>query len=127
MLHIGDEVQVHVMSVAPEEGRIALSIKRARPNPWENIEQRYRVGQTIQGIVTNVVQFGAFVKVEDELEGLVHVSELAEGSFMHPRNIVREGEHVTARVIAVDSAHRRLALSLRNVEHAANVANGLGD
>ncbi len=116
MLHIGEEVHVHVMSVVPEEGRIALSIKRARPNPWENIEARYQVGQIVHGTVTNVVQFGAFVKVEDELEGLVHVSELAEGSFMHPRNIVREGEHVTARVIGVDSAHRRLALSLRNAQ-----------
>lgn len=115
MLHIGDEVNVYVMSVVPEEGRIALSLKRAKPNPWEHIEERYHIGQVVHGTVTNVVQFGAFVKVEEDLEGLVHVSELAEGSFMHPRNIVREGEHVTARVIGVDSQHRRLALSLRDV------------
>lgn len=115
MLRIGDEVNVYVMNVAPEEGRIALSLKRAKPNPWEHIEERYHIGQVVEGTVTNVVQFGAFVKVEDDLEGLVHVSELAEGSFMHPRNIVHEGEHVTARVIGVDSQHRRLALSLREV------------
>jgi small subunit ribosomal protein S1 len=118
MLRIGDEVNVYVMSVTPEEGRIALSLKRAKPNPWEHIEERYHIGQVVQGTVTNVVQFGAFVKVEDDLEGLVHVSELAEGSFMHPRNIVHEGEHVTARVIGVDSQHRRLALSLREVPGA---------
>jgi len=118
MLHLGEEVHVFVMSVVPEEGRIALSLKRARPNPWENIEQRYHVGQIVHGTVTNVVQFGAFVKVEEELEGLVHVSELAEGSFMHPRNIVREGQQVTARVIGVHSGQRRLALSLRGVAHA---------
>lgn len=119
MLRIGDEVSVFVMSVTPEEGRIALSLKRAKPNPWERIEERYHIGQVVQGMVTNVVQFGAFVKVEDDLEGLVHVSELAEGSFMHPRNIVHEGEQVTARVIGVDSQHRRLALSLRDVQTSA--------
>lgn len=121
LLHIGDHVNVFVMSVAPEEGRIALSLKRAKANPWEHIEQRYHVGQVVEGTVTNVVQFGAFVKVEDDLEGLVHVSELAEGSFMHPRNIVHEGDHVTARVIGVDSHAHRLALSLRGVP------NGQGD
>lgn len=119
MLRIGDEVSVYVMSVAPEEGRIALSLKRAKSNPWEHIEERYHIGQIVHGTVTNVVQFGAFVKVEDDLEGLVHVSELAEGSFMHPRNIVSEGEQVTARVIGVDSQHRRLALSLRDVQNSA--------
>jgi small subunit ribosomal protein S1 len=118
MLRIGDEVSVYVMSVTPEEGRIALSLKRAKPNPWERIEERYHIGQVVHGTITNVVQFGAFVKVEDDLEGLVHVSELAEGSFMHPRNIVHEGEHVTARVIGVDSQHRRLALSLRDMTNA---------
>ncbi len=115
ILHIGQEVDVYVMSVSPEEGRIALSLKRAKANPWETIEQRYHVGQIVHGTVTNVVQFGAFVKVENDLEGLVHVSELAEGNFLHPRNIVQEGDRVVARVIAVDSHHRRLALSLRGV------------
>ncbi|MCS7055702.1 MAG: S1 RNA-binding domain-containing protein [Thermoflexales bacterium] len=115
LLRIGQEVDVYVMSVSPEEGRIALSLKRAKANPWETIEQRYHVGQIVHGTVTNVVQFGAFVKVENDLEGLVHISELAEGSFMHPRNIVSEGDRVVARVIAVDSQQRRLALSLRGV------------
>ncbi|MCS6774000.1 MAG: S1 RNA-binding domain-containing protein [Thermoflexales bacterium] len=115
VLSVGQTVCVYVMSVSPEEGRVALSIKRTRPNPWEGLEQRYHVGQLVQGVVTNVVEFGAFVKVEEELEGLVHVGELAEGEFMHPRNVVREGDQVVARVIAVDGAARRLALSLRGV------------
>jgi len=72
------------------------------------------------------VQFGAFVKVESELEGLVHISELAEGNFLHPRSVVREGDHVVARVIGVDGQQRRLALSLRNVtsRNAPPPANG---
>ncbi|RMG65917.1 MAG: S1 RNA-binding domain-containing protein [Chloroflexi bacterium] len=115
LLRIGQEVNVYVISVSPEEGRIALSLKRAQANPWETIEQRYHVGQIVHGTVTNVVTFGAFVKVENDLEGLVHISEMAEGNFMHPRNIVNEGDRVVARVIAVDSQHRRLALSMRGV------------
>ncbi len=118
VLRVGQEVEVYVMHVSPEEGRIALSLKRAKPNPWETLEQRYRVGQLVEGVVTNVVQFGAFVKVESELEGLVHISELAEGNFLHPRSVVREGDHVVARVIGVDSQQRRLALSLRGVSSA---------
>jgi small subunit ribosomal protein S1 len=115
LLHIGQEVNVYVMSISPQEGRIALSLKRARQNPWESVEQRYQIGQIVRGIVTNVVQFGAFIKVEDDLEGLVHVSELADGIFMHPRNVVHEGDEVTARVIGVDGRQHRLALSMRDV------------
>jgi small subunit ribosomal protein S1 len=116
ILQIGQEVQVYVMSVSPQEGRIALSLKRARSNPWEGIDKRYATGQIVTGIVTNVVQFGAFVKVEEDLEGLVHVSELADGSFLHPRNVVKEGDKVTARVIGVDAQQRRLALSFKGLE-----------
>jgi small subunit ribosomal protein S1 len=79
------------------------------------VEARYHVGQVIEGTVTNVVSFGAFVRVEEGLEGLIHVSELAEGSFLHPRNVVREGDEVSVRVLNVDTANRRLGLSLRQV------------
>ena len=77
---------------------------------------RYAVGDIIEGEVTNVVSFGAFVRVEEGLEGLVHISELAEGSFLHPRNVVQEGDNVRARIIRIDSATHRLGLSLRQVE-----------
>jgi small subunit ribosomal protein S1 len=115
LLAIGQEIKVYVISANPSQGRIALSLKRARSDPWHDIERRYRIGQTVQGIITNVVQFGAFAKVEEDLEGLIHVSELAEGSFLHPRNIVKEGDAVVARVIGVDGHARRLALSLRGM------------
>ncbi len=117
VLSIGQPVQVYVMSVDPEEGRVALSLKRTKQDPWHGIEQRYHVGQLVKGVVTNVVDFGVFVKVEEDLEGLIHVSELAEGNFLHPRNIVREGDTVTGRVIGVDGSLHRLALSLRNINH----------
>lgn len=116
VLTIGQEIDVFVMSVDPDEGRVALSLKRTRPDPWIGIEQRYTVGQLVSGCVTNVVDFGVFVKVEDDLEGLIHVSELGEGTFLHPRNVVKEGQRLTARVIGVDGEMRRLALSLRGVK-----------
>lgn len=113
VLQTGQEVEVYVLGVNPDEGRVALSVKRLRPNPWSDVESRYHLGQVIEGVVTNVVSFGAFVRVEEGVEGLVHISELAEGSFLHPRNIVREGDTVRAKVLNVDSASQRLGLSLR--------------
>jgi small subunit ribosomal protein S1 len=115
VLQPGQEVKVHVLGVNPEEGRIALSLKRLRPNPWTQVQSRYRAGQVVEGTVTNVVSFGAFVRIEEGLEGLVHISELAEGSFLHPRNVVREGDIVRVRVLNVDPANQRMGLSLRQV------------
>ena len=67
----------------------------------------------VEGVITNVVDFGAFARIEDGLEGLIHVSELAEGHFLHPRNVVSEGQHVSARILSIDGQARRLGLSLR--------------
>jgi small subunit ribosomal protein S1 len=113
VLTSGQSVHVYVMSVDPQQGRIALSLKRLTPDPWASVEERYKVGEIVEGRVTNVVNFGAFVCLEEGLEGLIHISQLAEGSFLHPRNVVREGEMVRARILSIDGAQRRLALSLR--------------
>lgn len=115
VLQPGQSVDVYVLGVNPDEGRVALSLKRLRPNPWEGVGARYQVGQLIEGTVTNVVSFGAFVRIEEGVEGLVHISELAEGSFLHPRNVVREGDVVRVRVLNVDPVNQRLGLSLRQV------------
>jgi len=113
MLSPGQQVEVYVVSVNPDQGRIALSLRRLRPDPWADIESRYRVGEVIEGTVTNVVSFGAFVRVEEGLEGLVHISELAEGNFLHPRSVVYEGDKVKVRVLNVNRSEHRLGLSLR--------------
>lgn len=114
----GDQkVKVFVMSVDPEEERIALSLKRLQPDPWESVEKRYQVGQTVEGVVTNVVDFGAFACIEEGLEGLIHVSELAEGQFLHPRNVVKEGDKVVACILNIDGPARRLGLSLRTSDN----------
>ena len=112
----GQTVTVQIIKIDEREERIALSIKRLKTNPWQNISTRYAIGDLVRGPVSNVVSFGAFVKLEDELEGLVHISELAEGSFLHPRDVVKQGEMVIARVIHVDGKGKRLALSMRGVD-----------
>lgn len=116
-LHSGDEVEVYVINVDREKKKIGLSLKRLQPDPWTTVEERYQVGQLIEGTITNVVSFGAFSRVEEGLEGLIHISELAEGNFLHPRNVVKEGDVVTTRILNIDSAKHRLGLSLRRVWH----------
>ena len=118
VLKPGQSVEVSVLGVNPDEGRVALSLKRLRPNPWREVDSRYQVGQLLDGTVTNVVSFGAFVRIEEGVEGLIHISELAEGSFFHPRNVVREGDVVRVRVLNVDPAKQRLGLSLRQAHDA---------
>ncbi len=113
ILKRGQTVQLYVMDVDPAATRIALSLKRLRPDPWATVEQRYTVGEIIEAIITNVVDFGAFACVEDGLEGLIHFSELAEGHFLHPRNVVTEGQRIRARILNIDGSARRLGLTLR--------------
>jgi small subunit ribosomal protein S1 len=113
VLQTGDEIEVYVINVNREEKKIGLSLKRLQPDPWTTVEERYQPGQLIEGTITNVVSFGAFVRVEEGLEGLIHISELAEGNFLHPRNVVKEGDVVTARILNIDSVSHRLGLSLR--------------
>jgi small subunit ribosomal protein S1 len=118
VLEIGQLVDVYVLNTNPAEGRVGLSLKRLLPDPWETVDERYEHNQLVEGIITNVVNFGAFARLEEGLEGLIHVSELAEGNFLHPRNVVKEGEKVIARVLSIDSQQRRIALSLRQVKQA---------
>ncbi|MBN1658904.1 MAG: S1 RNA-binding domain-containing protein [Anaerolineae bacterium] len=122
VLQPGQGVEVYVLGVNPDEGRIALSLKRLRPNPWIDVESRYYPGQVLQGAITNVVSFGAFVRLEEGIEGLIHVSELAEGNFLHPRNVVHEGDTVRVRVLNIDAGNQRLGLSLRQARAVSTQA-----
>lgn len=109
----GDELEVQVLSVDCDQGRVGLSLKELLPDPWETVEDRFTIDEIVEGTVTNVVKFGAFVGIEEGLEGLIHVSELSDGNILHPRNIVNEGEQVRVRIINIDAQERRLGLSLR--------------
>jgi small subunit ribosomal protein S1 len=114
IVHPGDEVDVYVISIDCAQRKIALSIKRLAPDPWKRAAERYRVGQIVTGVVTNVVSFGAFTRIEEGLEGLIHISELAEGHFLHPRNVVQEGDTVRVRILNIDPDNHRMGLSLRH-------------
>jgi small subunit ribosomal protein S1 len=115
VLTVGEEVEVYVLNVDPTQRRIALSFKRLQPDPWMLVEDRYEVGDVVDVVITNVVDFGAFARVPEGVEGLIHISELAEGHFLHARNVVREGDRVSARILNIDPAGHRLGLSLRQV------------
>ncbi len=116
VLEPGELVEVYVINIDRERGRVGLSTKRLQPDPWQFVEERYQVGQLVESVITHVVDFGAFACVEEGLEGLIHVSELAEGNFIHPRNVVQEGDAVTARILNIDKERRRMGLSLRQVK-----------
>jgi small subunit ribosomal protein S1 len=114
----GEKVRVLVLEVDADRGRVALSRKQLLTDPWIDVEKRYRSGQTVSGKVTNHVDFGAFVLLEEGLEGLVHVSEMGEMAPEVRERIFAKGATVTARVLSVSEKDRRLALSVQGMEQA---------
>ena len=113
VVEVGEEVEVKVLEVDRDRERISLGLKQTRKDPWQEIVERVNVGEQIQGRVTKLVSFGAFVEVAEGVEGLIHISELAEHHVETPDEIVRSGDEVDARIIDVDARRRRLSLSLR--------------
>jgi small subunit ribosomal protein S1 len=114
VLHIGQEVEVQVLSVDKEKKKIALSIKRAEVDPWTTVEQRYSPGQVVTGVVTKTAPFGAFARIEDGIEGLIHHSELSPGT--DAKSVLHEGAQLQLRILRIDAERRRLGLSLRQTE-----------
>jgi small subunit ribosomal protein S1 len=115
VLSVGQKVDVFVLEVDRGRNRIALSLKRLQAEPWSTVEQRYEIGQLVTGTITNLTEFGAFARLDENIEGLVHISELSEQRISHPREVVSEGQELTLRVIRIDIARQRLGLSLRRV------------
>lgn len=113
LFKVGQEVEVQVLSVDKEKKKIALSIKRAQVDPWKTVEQRYKVGQVVAGVITKIAPFGAFARIEDGVEGLIRLSELTPGIDL--KTGLREGQHLQLRILGIDSERRRLSLSLRQV------------
>lgn len=113
LLKIGQEVDVYVLGINANEKKIALSIKRTQAEPWSRVANSYEVGQLVRGSVTQLANFGAFARIEDGIEGLIHVSELADERIQHPKQVVSEGEALLLRIIRIDPQRRRMGLSLR--------------
>ena len=113
---IGEEVEAEVIDINHERGRISLSIRRLQPDPWQESVAKYQIGDLIEGTVTKLVNFGAFVRVEEGLEGLIHISELSNQRVAHPGDVVKEGEVLKLKIISLDSERHRLGLSLKQAE-----------
>jgi small subunit ribosomal protein S1 len=120
VLRVGQEVDVRVVGVDRENKKIALSLKQVEENPWTRIEQKYHVGDTVPAKITKLAQFGAFAELEPGVEGLVHISELSDERITHPKQVVREGEDVSLRIIKIDPQRHRLGLSLRQAEESGD-------
>jgi small subunit ribosomal protein S1 len=116
VLNIGDTVQVKVLDIDRDRQRISLGLKQTQEDPWQRVVDTYNVGDELEGTVTKVVTFGAFVEILDGVEGLVHISELANHHVENPREVVQPGDDVRVKILEIDSDRRRLSLSVKRVE-----------
>lgn len=116
VLKEGQHIKVMVLNVDRERERISLGLKQVLPNPWDTVNERYHVGDIVDGEVTRLVDFGAFVRLEDGIEGLVHISQLADHHVSKPQEVVSPGQQVRVRILSVDQAARRIGLSLREAQ-----------
>jgi small subunit ribosomal protein S1 len=116
ILNIGDTVQVKVLDIDRDRQRISLGLKQTQEDPWQRVVDTYNVGDELEGTVTKVVTFGAFVEILDGVEGLVHISELAAHHVENPREVVQPGDVVRVKILEIDSERRRLSLSIKRVE-----------
>lgn len=115
VVKVGDEVEAYVLRVDRENRRIGLSLRLTEPDPWQTAEQTYAVGQLVTGTITKMIAFGAFAALDDGIEGLIHISELAEEAPKHPSETVSQGQVLPLKVVKVDAARRRMGLSLKRV------------
>ena len=116
ILNIGDEVSVKVLDIDRQRQRISLGLKQTQEDPWQRVVDTYNIGDELEGNVTKVVTFGAFVEILDGVEGLVHISELAQHHVDNPREIIQPGDPVRVKILEIDSERRRLSLSIKRVD-----------
>ncbi|HXG32627.1 MAG TPA: 30S ribosomal protein S1 [Bryobacteraceae bacterium] len=117
VVKVGDEVEAVVLAVQPRERRISLGLKQLEPDPWTTVESRYSVGSVVEGRVRKLVDFGAFVEIEEGIDGLVHVSDLSwTKRVKHPSEVLKKGQMVQAVILHIDAAHRRLSLGIKQLQ-----------
>ena len=116
VVKLGEELDVYVLRVDAQNKKIALSLRRLQPEPWETIHEKHMVGDIVDATITKLMNFGAFARVEGSVEGLVHISELSHQMIGHPREIVREGQSVKLKILKIEPERRRLGLSLKQAQ-----------
>ncbi len=114
-LQKGEEVEAIVEAVDPKEQRISLSLKKANPDPWSEIASKYPIGALVKGKVSKIASFGAFIELEDGVDGLVHISQISDERVTHVKDVLKEGQEVEARVVKLDRKDRRIGLSMTAV------------
>lgn len=119
VLEVGQEVNVKVINIDREKRRIGLSIRALQDDPWRDRMEKFSVGQLVEGAITRLTKFGAFARLEGDIEGLIHISELSENRVEHPKEVLHEGDVKTLRIIRIDPDQHRIGLSLRKVDSAA--------
>jgi small subunit ribosomal protein S1 len=119
VLEVGQEVNVKVINIDREKRRIGLSIRALQDDPWKSRMEKFSVGQLVEGAITRLTKFGAFARLEGDIEGLIHISELSENRVEHPKEVLHEGDVKTLRIIRIDPDQHRIGLSLRKVDSAA--------
>ncbi|HEY6660492.1 MAG TPA: 30S ribosomal protein S1, partial [Pyrinomonadaceae bacterium] len=113
----GDMVEVEVLSVDPRARRISLGMKQVQENPWQTLHERYQVGTRVHGRVRNLTDFGAFIEIEDGVDGLVHVSDISwSRRIKHPSEVLKKGQEIDAVITSIDTENRRLSLSIKDLE-----------
>jgi small subunit ribosomal protein S1 len=117
VLNVGDEIDVYVLRLDQEGRRIGLSLKRLQPNPWSQVDDLYYVGQLVEGTISRVTQFGAFVSLEPGIEALLHASQIADPAPADPTRLLNEGQTILARIISIEPHRQRLGLSIRDVDN----------
>ncbi len=115
VLQVGDEIDVYILSLDREQGRIGLSRKRLLPDPWTLVAEKYKEGDLVEGVVTNLADFGAFVQLDEGVEGLIHITEIASPPPEDPRAVLRPGDRVLVRIVRIEAERQRIGLSLRQV------------
>ena len=121
VVKVGDKIEVYILSLDKEEQRIALSRKRLLPNPWSLAQDKYEVGQLVEGEVTRLVSYGAFIEIEPGVEGLLHISQLSRDNVQDASEYISEGETHLLRIISMDADRQRIGLSLKNVTAAEQI------
>jgi small subunit ribosomal protein S1 len=118
VLKKGEEVEAEVIDIDKTNQRISLGIKQLSEDPWKNIDQKYKIGDLVKGKVTKLASFGAFVQLEDDIDGLVHISQLSEDHVAKVKDVLKVGQEVEARVIKVDKVERRIGLSIKAANYS---------
>jgi small subunit ribosomal protein S1 len=118
MLKKGDEVEAAVLEIDKGNQRISLGVKQLDTDPWSDIDNRFHVGDLVKGTVAKIASFGAFIQLQDEIDGLVHISQLSEDHVNRVKDILKVGQEVEARVIKVDKVERRIGLSVKAANYS---------